>query len=48
MNYKTDALAKGDVYKAVMKLSMPGSWNIDVKITHGGKTETAKFTVDAK
>jgi hypothetical protein len=48
MNYKTDAVAKGDVYKAVMKLSMAGSWNIDVKITRGGKTETAKFTVDAK
>jgi hypothetical protein len=32
----------------VMKLSMAGSWNIDVKITREGKTTTAKFTVDAK
>ncbi len=48
MNYKTDAELKGQTYKAVMNLSMTGSWNIAVKATRAGKTQTAKFTVDAK
>ncbi len=48
MNYKTDAELKGQTYKAVMNLSMAGSWNIAVKVTRAGKTQTAKFTVDAK
>jgi hypothetical protein len=48
MNYKTDAELKGNVYKAVMNLSMSGSWNIAIKITKAGKTSTAKFSVDAR
>jgi len=48
MNYKTDAVLKGDVYKAKMELSMSGSWNIAVKIVKAGKTATMKFTIDAK
>jgi hypothetical protein len=48
MNYKTDAVAQGDEYKATLGLSMSGSWNIAVKITRAGKTVTTKFTVDAK
>jgi len=48
MNYKTDAVAKGDVYKAVMNLSMAGPWNIVVKITAGGKSGNLKFAIDAK
>lgn len=48
MNYKTDAVAKGDVYKATMNLSMAGPWNIAVKITRGGKTASMKFAIDAK
>lgn len=48
MNYKTDAELKGSVYKAVMNLSMAGSWNIAVKITKAGKTSTAKFSIDAR
>ena|ERR1700690_4218306 len=48
MVYKTDAELKGTTYKAVMNLSMSGSWNISVKITKGGKTSSMKFTVDAK
>lgn len=48
MNYKTDAEFKGNVYKAVMNLSMSGSWNIAIKITKAGKTSTAKFSVDAR
>ena len=48
MNYKADAVLKGDEYKAVMNLSMAGSWNIAVKISAGGKSGSMKFTVDAK
>jgi hypothetical protein len=47
-NYKEDAQLKGDEYKATMKPSMSGSWNIAVKVTRAGKTSTMKFTVDAK
>jgi hypothetical protein len=48
MNYKTDAVLEGAEYKAVMGLSMSGSWNIAVKIAKAGKTSILKFTVDAK
>ncbi len=48
MNYKTDAELKGKTYKAIMNLSMSGSWNIAIKITKAGKTSTAKFSVDAR
>ena len=47
MNYKTDALLKGNDYKATMNLSMAGAWNVAVKITRGGQTTTAKFNVGA-
>lgn len=48
MNYKAEAVQKGDEYQATMGISMAGSWNIAVKITRAGKTATMKFTVDAK
>lgn len=48
MNYKTDAEVKGNVYKAVINLSMSGPWNVAVKITKAGKTSTAKFSIDAR
>ncbi len=48
MNYKTDAQLKGETYKTAMNFSMSGSWNVAVKITRADKTQTAKFTVDAK
>jgi hypothetical protein len=48
MNYKADAQLKGDAYKAAMNLSMSGSWNVSIKVTRANKTQTAKFTVDAK
>ncbi|MCL5022413.1 MAG: FixH family protein [Nitrospirae bacterium] len=47
-NYKANAELKGDGYRATMKPSMAGSWNIAVKVTRAGKTSTAKFTVDVK
>jgi len=48
MNYKANATLSGDTYKCVIEPSMSGSWNIAVKISRGGKTETAKLTVDVK
>ncbi len=48
MDYKTEAVLKGNVYKATMNLSMSGPWNIVVKITRSGKKTSMKFTVDAK
>jgi hypothetical protein len=48
MNYKADAVLKGDVYAATMNLSMAGPWNIVVKVSAGGKIGSVKFTIDAK
>lgn len=48
MNYKANAEAKGDKYIATMDLSMPGSWNVSIKITRGEKKTTVKFNVDAR
>ncbi len=48
MNYKSNAELKGDKYNAVIEPSMAGSWNVAVKISRGGKTETAKLTIDVK
>ena len=47
-NYKTEAALKGDKYRAEMNLSMAGPWSVAVKVTRADKTQTAKFTVDAK
>jgi hypothetical protein len=47
-NYKVDAELKGTVHKAKVNYSMSGSWNNEVKITRGGKTVSARFTIDAK
>jgi hypothetical protein len=47
LNYKTDAQAKGNSYKAKINFSMAGSWNVEVRITHH-ETISAKFTIDAK
>jgi hypothetical protein len=47
MNSKANAVLAGNVYAAKVHLS-PGPWTISVKITKGGKTDTAKFTIDAQ
>jgi hypothetical protein len=47
-NYKSNADLKGDKYKAVIEPSMAGPWNLAVKITRGGKTDTAKLSLDLK
>ena len=48
MENKADAKLDGGKYKAKIDLSMCGSWNMSVRITQGGKTATAKWTVDAR
>ncbi|MBF0556027.1 MAG: FixH family protein [Nitrospirae bacterium] len=48
MSYSADIKQTGEVYNAILNLSMAGSWNIDVKVTHDKKTVSAKFTLDAK
>ena len=48
MSYKADAPLKGAAYKTSVNYSMPGSWNNEIKITRDSKTQSAKFTVDAK
>jgi hypothetical protein len=48
MNYKTNAALSGNEYKATMNLSMSGAWNVTVRITHGGKTTSVRFNVDAR
>ena len=47
-NYKANAELKGDTYKAVIEPSMAGGWNMAIKISRGGKTDTAKYTLDVK
>jgi hypothetical protein len=46
MNYKAATEMKDKKYNAVLKFSMSGAWNIAVKITRAGKTQTVKFNVD--
>lgn len=46
MSYKTDTVLDGDVYKAVIKISMSGPWQVTVKIVRQGETASMKFTFD--
>jgi len=48
MNYKTYAKLSGNSYVVIMDLIMSGPWNIVVKITQGGKTDTARFSIDVR
>lgn len=48
MSYKADGQLKGTVYRTSTNYSMSGSWNNEIKITRADKTQSAKFTVDAK
>jgi hypothetical protein len=47
MNYKANAVLAGNEYAAKLHLSS-GPWTISVKITRGGKTNTARFSIDAQ
>jgi hypothetical protein len=46
MNYRVDAPFKGGKYRVAMNLIMEGPWVIVVKISHLGKTASAKFNVN--
>lgn len=46
MNYKVETRLKDGKYVEKMRLIMSGPWIIAVKITRGGKTTTAKFSID--
>jgi hypothetical protein len=48
MENKADAKIDGGTYKAKIDLPMGGSWNMSIRIARGGKTASAKFTVDAQ
>jgi len=48
MNYRTKADLKDKKFRTKMKFIMAGPWIIAIKITHEGKTSTAKFNVDAR
>ena len=47
MNYNAEAQLHGKTYHAMLDFPMSGSWNLTIKITHKGKTVSAKFTIDA-
>jgi hypothetical protein len=46
MNYKAKADVNSGRYMANVNFSMSGAWNINVKITRAGKTQSVKFNVD--
>ena len=46
MNYRADAPFKGGKYRLAMNFIMEGPWYIVVKISHQGKTASAKFNVN--
>lgn len=46
MNYKAKAALSGSRYLANVNFSMSGAWNINIKITRAGKTQTVKLNVD--
>ncbi|MCE5263672.1 MAG: FixH family protein [Deltaproteobacteria bacterium] len=48
MENKAEAKLSGGSYLAMIDISMAGSWNMSVRITQGGKSATAKWTVDAR
>jgi hypothetical protein len=48
MNYMTYAKLSGNSYVVIMDIIMSGPWNIVVKITRGGETDTARFTIDVR
>jgi hypothetical protein len=48
MSYKAEVPLKGNAYKTTVNYSMSGSWNNEIRISRGGKTSSAKFTIDAK
>ncbi len=48
MNYNAGAELHGNTYRAVLDIPMSGSWTLTVKVTRGGKTVSARFTIDVR
>ena len=48
MNYNAEAQLQGENYHSMLDFPMSGSWNLTIKITHKGRTASAKFTIDAR
>lgn len=48
MSYNAKAQLQGKTYHSMLDFPMSGSWNLTIKITHKGKTVSAKFTIDAR
>jgi len=48
MNYKAGADFKKGDYTALLNFSMSGAWNVQLKISRGGKTDTVKLSVDVR
>lgn len=46
INYKAKTELKGSRYLADVNFSMPGAWNVNIKITRSGKIQSVKFNVD--
>jgi hypothetical protein len=46
MSYKASAVLDGDVYKAAIKITMGGPWQVTIKIARNGETASMKFTFD--
>ena len=47
MHYNAVAQLQGKIYHATLDIPMAGSWNLTIKISHQGKTVSARFTMDA-
>jgi hypothetical protein len=48
MNYKAKGELVGSRYVADLNFSMTGSWNVTIKITRNGKTQTSKMNIDVQ
>ncbi|MDA8079212.1 MAG: FixH family protein [Nitrospiraceae bacterium] len=48
MNYTADTVMKKGKYVGKMSLSLPGPWNVTVKIIRSGETASARLTVDVE
>ncbi len=46
MRYKALTTLKGQEYTGKVNFSMPGAWNVKVKVKTGNKTDSIKFNTD--
>jgi hypothetical protein len=46
INYKSATELKDKQYIATLNFSMSGAWNVSIKITRAGKTQSVKLNVD--